>query len=426
LAGAGAGEVVTTAATDPTTVPPEFAETGREGNGVGAHLGRWWDNVRAGDVGSLPIIVGLLLITVFFQTKNDNFLTAGNVSNLIGQMAGTATIAMGVVFVLLLGEIDLSIGFVSGIAGVVVAELQTGGNWTELPGWIAIVLAVLACAAIGLLEGSFVAFVGVPSFIVTLAFLLALQGVIQKLIGVTGVIVIQDQTIFDFANYTLPDSWGWISAAVLIALYLASTLSGVISRRRHGIISDNLVLVTIKCVVVVGAIVWMIYWLNDKARGFPFVGLVVIVLLVFLTWVATRTRFGRHVYAVGGNAEAARRAGINVRMIRWWVFGISGAMAGLGGVIFASRLSSVDLNAGSGTILLDAIAAAVIGGTSLFGGRGEVKSALLGALIIASIANGMSLLGYSSATQYIVTGIILLAAVTLDTISRRRLAASGR
>ncbi len=151
-----------------------------------------------------------------------------------------------------------------------------------------------------------------------------------------------------------------------------------------------------------------------------------IVLLVFLTWVAKRTTFGRHVYAVGGNAEAARRAGINVRVIRWWVFGISGAMAGLGGVIFASRLSSVDLNAGSGTILLDAIAAAVIGGTSLFGGRGEVKSALLGALIIASIANGMSLLGYSSATQYIVTGVILLAAVTLDTISRRRLAASGR
>ncbi len=150
-----------------------------------------------------------------------------------------------------------------------------------------------------------------------------------------------------------------------------------------------------------------------------------IVLLIFLTWVAKRTTFGRHVYAVGGNAEAARRAGINVKVIRWWVFGISGAMAGLGGVIFASRLSSVDLNAGGGTILLDAIAAAVIGGTSLFGGRGEVKSALLGALIIASIANGMSLLGYSSATQYIVTGVILLAAVTLDTISRRRLAAVG-
>jgi D-xylose transport system permease protein len=406
-----------------TTAVPQASE---DENGILAHVGRWWDGVRAGDVGSLPIIVGLVLIAIFFQTKNENFLTAGNFSNLIVQMAGTTTIAMGVVFVLLLGEIDLSIGFVSGIAGVVVAELQVGGNWTVIPGWAAIIVAVLVCAGIGLVEGSFVAFIGVPSFIVTLAFLLALQGVIQKLIGVTGVIVIQDQTIFNVANYFLPDVWGWIAAAVLIVLFAFSTLSGVVSRRRHGIRSDNLAIVAIKLACVIGAILFVVWWLNDKARGFPFVGLLVIALLVFLTWVAKRTTFGRHVYAVGGNAEAARRAGINVRLIRWWVFGISGAMAGLGGVIFASRLSSVDLNAGSGTILLDAIAAAVIGGTSLFGGRGEVKSALLGALIIASIANGMSLLGYSSATQYIVTGIILLAAVTLDTVSRRRLAASGR
>ena len=397
-----------------------------DGNGIPAHFRRWWESVRAGDVGSLPIIVGLLLIAVFFQTKNENFLTAGNMSNLIVQLAGTTVIAMGVVFVLLLGEIDLSIGFVSGIAGVVVAELQVGGNWTEIPGWAAIIVAVLVCAGIGLTEGSFVAFVGVPSFIVTLAFLLALQGVIQKLIGVTGVIVIQDKTIFNVANYFLSDFWGWVVAVIGIALYAFSTLSGVVSRRRHGIQSDNLVLVALRLAAVIATIVFVVWWLNDKARGFPVVGLIVIVLLVFLTWVAKRTTFGRHVYAVGGNAEAARRAGINVRIIRWWVFGISGAMAGLGGVIFASRLSSVDLNAGSGTILLDAIAAAVIGGTSLFGGRGEVKSALLGALIIASIANGMSLLGYSSATQFIVTGIILLAAVTLDTISRRRLAASGR
>ena len=337
-------------------------------------------------------------------------------------------IAMGVVFVLLLGEIDLSIGFVSGIAGVVVAELQTGGNWTALPGWVAILVAVARVRRRSASsKGSFVAFVGVPSFIVTLAFLLALQGVIQKLIGVTGVIVIQDQTIFNVANYFLSDAAGWIAAAVADRALRAEHALGRRQppaprhllrqprpRRDQARRSSTAV------------IVFVVWWLNDKARGFPFVGLLVIVLLVFLTWVAKRTTFGRHVYAVGGNAEAARRAGINVKVIRWWVFGISGAMAGLGGVIFASRLSSVDLNAGSGTILLDAIAAAVIGGTSLFGGRGEVKSALLGALIIASIANGMSLLGYSSATQYIVTGVILLAAVTLDTISRRRLAASGR
>jgi D-xylose transport system permease protein len=412
---------VTADATTPAVADP--AALGD--NGVGAHVRRWWDAVRAGDVGSLPIIVGLLLITLFFQTKNDNFLTAGNVSNLIVQMAGTTTIAMGVVFVLLLGEIDLSIGYVSGIAGVVVAELQTGGNWTALPGWVAILAAVAATTAIGLFQGSFVAFIGVPSFIVTLAGLLAWQGVVQKMIGTTGVIVIQNSTIFDVANYFLDDVWGWIAGGVAVALIVLTTLAGVVSRRRHHIYSDNLILVAIKLALAAAAILFLVSWLNT-ARGFPFVGLLVIVLLIFLTWVAKRTTFGRHVYAVGGNAEAARRAGINVKVIRWWVFGISGAMAGLGGVIFASRLSSVDLNAGGGTILLDAIAAAVIGGTSLFGGRGEVKSALLGALIIASIANGMSLLGYSSATQYIVTGVILLAAVTLDTISRRRLAAAGR
>ena len=213
-------------------------------------------------------------------------------SNLIVQMAGTATIAMGVVFVLLLGEIDLSIGFVSGIAGVVVAELQTGGNWTELPGWVAILAAVAACAAIGLIEGSFVAFVGVPSFIVTLAFLLALQGVIQKLIGVTGVIVIQDETIFNVANYFLPTTWGWICAAVLIGLYFLSSVAGVISRRRHGILSDNLVLVAVKLACVSGVTLFVVWWLNDKARGFPFVGLVVIVLLVFLTWVRSAPASG--------------------------------------------------------------------------------------------------------------------------------------
>jgi D-xylose transport system permease protein len=398
----------------------------QDDNSIGAHVGRWWTGVKAGDVGSLPIIVGLLLITIFFQTRNSNFITAGNFSNLIGQLAPTATIAMGVVFVLLLGEIDLSIGYVSGIAGVFVAELQVGGNWTPLPGWLAILCAVGATTVIGLFQGSFIAFIGVPSFVVTLAGLLAWQGVVQKMIGSTGVIVIQNKTIFDVANYYLSHIGGWVAAAVAIALYSFSVLSGVVSRRRHRIYSDNVILVGIRLALVIGVIVAGVWWLNTKARGFPVIGLIVIVLLIFLTWVTKRTTFGRHVYAVGGNAEAARRAGINVKVIRWWVFGISGAMAGLGGVMFASRLSSVDLNAGGGTILLDAIAAAVIGGTSLFGGRGEIKSALLGALIISSIANGMSLLGYSAATQYIVTGAILLAAVTLDTVSRRRLVAAGR
>jgi D-xylose transport system permease protein len=394
-------------------------------NSLGAIARRRWDALKAGDVGTLPIIVGLGLIVVFFHFKNENFLTAGNFTNLMTQMAGVTTIAIGVVFVLLLGEIDLSIGYVSGIAGVVVAELQVpDGSW-EYKGVVAILIAVAITALIGMLQGSFVAIIGVPSFVVTLAGLLFWQGVILQTIGDAGVIVIEDTTINNVANYFFSDRAGYLIAAGATALIAASTLAGVISRRRHGIFSDNLVLVAAKLILIAAIAFGAVRWANQE-RGFPFAGLLVIILLVFWTWVAERTTFGRHVYAVGGNAEAARRAGINVRRIRIAVFMISGAMAGLGGVIFAARLNSVDLNAGGGTILLDAIAAAVIGGTSLFGGRGRVISALMGALVISTVANGIDLLGYSSAIKYMVTGLILLAAVTLDAISRRRLEQVGR
>ncbi len=341
------------------------------------------------------------------------------------QMAGVTTIAIGVVFVLLLGEIDLSIGYVSGIAGVVVAKLQfPDGSW-ETTGIVAIIIAVIVTALIGLFQGSFVAIIGVPSFVVTLAGLLFWQGVILYSIGDQGVITIDDSLVNNVSNYFFSDVGGYVLAIIASGLFILSTLAGVASRRRHEIYTDNLVLVTLKLlgfvVIAFGAIAWA-----NKERGFPVAFLLVIVLLVVWTWVAERTTFGRHVYAVGGNAEAARRAGINVRGIRMKVFMISSGMAGLGGVIFASRLSSVDLNAGGGTILLDAIAAAVIGGTSLFGGRGRVISALMGSLVIATVANGIDLLGYSSAIKFMVTGAILLAAVTLDTISRRRLERSGR
>jgi D-xylose transport system permease protein len=384
-----------------------------------------WDAIKAGDVGSLPVVVGLIAIAAFFYSKNSNYISPSNFNNLIVQMAGVTTIAMGVVFVLLLGEIDLSIGFVSGVAGVVVAELQIpDGHW-QLNGVVAIVVAVAVGAAIGAFQGSFVAIVGVPSFVVTLAGLLAWQGVILAAIGVQGVISVEDNSVVNIANYFFSDRWGLAIAAGASVLYAAGTLWGVVRRRRHGIASDNLVLVTAR-ILAIAFLAFFVVGVSNRERGFPFAGLLVIVLLVFWTYVARRTRFGRHVYAVGGNAEAARRAGINVRRVRIEVFMISSGMAALGGVIFASRLASVDLNAGGGTILLDAIAAAVIGGTSLFGGRGEVKSALLGALIIATVANGIDLVGYSSGTKYVVTGAILLAAVTLDTVSRRRLAASGR
>jgi D-xylose transport system permease protein len=395
--------------------------------GFGAVARRWWENLKSGDVGSLPVIVGLLAIVIFFYSKNSNYVSATNFNNLLVQMAAVTTIAYGVVFVLLLGEIDLSIGFVSGIGGVVVAELQLAGSGHDLPGLIAIVLAVVAGAGIGLFQGSFVAFIGVPSFVVTLAGLLAWQGVILKALGIQGVISIQDHWVNDTANYFFSHTAGWIIAAAVSIVYVAAMLSGVLGRRRAGIRIANPMLLAIK-LIAIPAVIFAVVWKSnqDPGRGVPFAGVLMVVLLVVLTYLAKRTTFGRHVYAVGGNAEAARRAGINVARIRILVFMISSAMAALGGVIFAARLSSVDLNAGGGTVLLDAISAAVIGGTSLFGGRGEVKSALLGSLVIATIANGIDLVGYSSGTKYITTGAILLGAVTLDTLSRRRLAASGR
>ena len=394
-------------------------------NALGAIVRRRLELLRAGDVGTLPIIFGLIGIVAFFYWKNENYLSAGNFTNLMTQMAGVTTIAIGVVFVLLLGEIDLSIGYVSGIAGVVVAQLQIPDESWQVKGAVAIAIAVAVTALIGGVQGSFVALIGIPSFVVTLAGLLFWQGVILYVIGGQGVIVIEDTTINNVANYFFSDRAGLLIAAGATALYAIATLSGVVSRRRHGIRSDNLVIVAAKLGLFVAAIFGAVIWANEE-RGFPLAFLLVIIFLVFWTWVAERTTFGRHVYAVGGNAEAARRAGINVPRIRILVFMISGLMAGMGGVIFAARLNSVDLNAGGGTLLLDAISAAVIGGTSLFGGRGRVISALMGALVISTVANGIDLLGYSSAIKYMVTGAILLAAVTLDAVSRRRLERSGR
>jgi D-xylose transport system permease protein len=380
---------------------------------------------KEGDVGVMPVVVALILITVVFYKVNSNFLTAGNFTNLMTQMAAVTTIAIGVVFVLLIGEIDLSIGYLSGIAGVVVAKLQYPDSSWEVHGVLAIAIAVLVVALIGLFQGSFVAIIGVPSFVVTLAGLLFWQGAIQYTIGDQGVIVIDDSLINNVANYFFSDTAGYLIAAIVSGLFLLATLAGVISRRRHGIYTDNLVLVTAKIVGLAAIAFGVVYWANQE-RGFPVAFLLVIVLLVLFTWLAERTTFGRHVYAVGGNAEAARRAGINVRNIRLIVFMISGAMAGLGGVILASRLNSVDLNAGGGTLLLDAIAAAVIGGTSLFGGRGRVISALMGALVISTLANGIDLAGWNSAIKFMATGAILLAAVTLDTLLRRRQQRAGR
>jgi D-xylose transport system permease protein len=390
------------------------------------------NNLRSGELGSAPIIIGIVAITLFFYSKSSTYVGASNFNNLIVQMAGVTAMAYGVVFVLLLGEIDLSIGSVSGVAAVVAAELQLPGSGHVLPGGplvqglLCIAVALAAGAVIGAFQGSFVALLGVPSFVVTLAGLLAWQGVLFKLLP-QSVITIQNSTINDVAGYYFSHTAGWIVAAIASAVYAITTLGGVIGRFRAGIATKNLTLVVIKVVGVAAIALFVAYKSNtDPGRGVPLAGVIIVALLVFWTYIAKRTTFGRHVYAVGGNAEAARRAGINVARIRIIVFMISGAMAALGGIIFAARVNGVNLSSGGGDTLLNAIAAAVIGGTSLFGGRGFVRSALLGGLIISMISNGIDLVGYSPATKLITTGVILLLAVTLDTLSRRRLEATGR
>jgi D-xylose transport system permease protein len=402
-----------------------------EGDEAEVQSGLWrraYVNLRAGNLGILPIVIGLALIVVFFSFKATNFFTADNFNNIIVQMAGLTMLAFGVVFVLLLGEIDLSIGYLSGIAALAVAEFQLPGSGHAYPGVVAIAIAVGLCAFIGGVQGSVVAKVGVPSFVVTLAGLLIWQGVILQVLEIKGVIVIQDSLINDLANYYFSANAGWIIAAVVTGLYAVGTLGGVIGKRRAGVAIRRPLLLVAKVIGVAVACFGTVAVSNHASvpNGLPLAGVLVVIFLVGLTFVAKRTPFGRHVYAVGGNAEAARRAGINVARIRIVVFMISGAMAGVGGVILAARLNSVDLNVGGGTLLLDAISAAVIGGTSLFGGRGEVRSALLGALVIATVSNGLNTAGYKTGTIYIVTGVILLLAVTLDTIARRLQARSGR
>ncbi|HZD86774.1 MAG TPA: hypothetical protein VE088_02065 [Gaiellaceae bacterium] len=392
---------------------------------LGALVRQRWEALKAGDVGSLPVLVFMVGIVVFFTLKVNVFFTAVNFDNLLPQMAQVTVMAIGVVFVLLIGEIDLSIGYLSGLCSVVLAELQLPGSGHDYPWWVAILGALAVGALIGGVQGSFVAFLGVPSFVVTLAGLLAWQGVIIQALGTQGVITVYDRQINDISNYFFPDWFGWALAGAVTAGLVGITIGRIVSRRRAGLRLGNPAALLLPVLLWSGA-AWLGVAIANRDRGVPFAGVLMVALLLFWTYVAQRTTFGRHVYAVGGNAEAARRAGINVAFIRVVVFMISGVMAAVGGIVAASFLQSVDLTAGSGTILLDAIAAAVIGGTSLFGGRGFVKAALLGAMITQTIQNGIDLVGYSDAVKDVVTAVILLAAVTLDSVSRRRLARSGR
>lgn len=410
-----------------------------------AYRGPWQrivDNLKSGNLGVLPVVIGEIAIVVFFSFTATNFFTAGNFVNVILQMAGVTMIAFGVVFVLLIGEIDLSIGYVSGIAALTVAELQLpeGRNF---PGWLCILIALGVVAVIGAAQGTIVAKIGVPSFVVTLAGLLIWQGVILSVLELRGVIIIEDNWVNYAATYYFSANVSWLIAAVIAGGYALVAVGGLAGQRRAGLALRPWGAIA-RVIGVAAASFGTVAICNHATKpkacpegtpltenctqplGLPLAALVMVVFLVGLTFLAKRTTFGRHVYAVGGNAEAARRAGISVARVRILVFMISGIMAGVGGIILAARLQSVNLNVGGGTLLLDSISAAVIGGVSLFGGRGEVRGALLGSLVIATIANGLNIGGYSTGTIYIVTGAILLFAVTLDSVARRLQERSGR
>jgi D-xylose transport system permease protein len=392
---------------------------------------RAWLNLRTGNLGPAPIIIGELLVIIIFGFAATNFFTAVNFVDLINQTAGTAMLAFGVVFVLLLGEIDLSIGYVAGIGALVVAELQLPGSGHQYPGLVAMVLAVAVCAGIGLLQGSIIAFVGVPSFVVTLAGFLIWQGVILNTLEQRGTIIIQDRWINYTDSYLFSHTGGWLIALIVSTLYPLSVVYKRWAARGTQIARVSWVGFTVRtlgiAVVAFGAVAIANHGrVILQQEGLPLSGVIIIVFFILLTFLAKWTTFGRHVYAVGGNTEAARRAGISVPRIKILVFMISGATAGIGGIIFSAQVNSVALTFPPGNLLLNAIASAVIGGVSLFGGRGEVRGALLGAVLIGTLQNGLNTLQVSNGWIYIITGLVLLGAVTLDTFAVRLQARSGR
>jgi len=392
---------------------------------VRGYLGR----LRSGELGTLPIVLGLVVISVVFQNLNQNFLTAQNLANLLVQGSGVAVIAMGIVFVLILGEIDLSVGYVSGVGAAILALTVSSQNpW---PWELSVAAAVGACALIGALQGTIVALMRIPSFVVTLAGLLGWNGVVLLLVADRGTIPIDNPVIVGVANSLLTPDQGWLVLVVGVALYVAFLLGTYIVRRRRHLAVDPLLLLIFRAAAVAGLGTVVVYVCNQNRghlvpiQGVPVITVLIIVMLVVLTIVAGRTKFGRHVYAVGGNAEAARRAGINVAGVRIAVFTICSVMAALGGIVLASRLRSVDTGVGGGNILLYSIASAVIGGTSLFGGRGKVVHALLGATVIQAIDNGMGLLSLSAGAKFAVTGLVLFLAAAVDALSRRGRTAAG-
>ncbi len=396
------------------------------GDAVRSYLGR----VRGGDMGSLPAVLGLVVLFAVFGLANSRFTSALNLANLVTQAGSICVLAMGLVFVLLLGDIDLSAGVAGGVSACVMALMMVNQGW---PWWAGILAGVVCGALIGLAIGVLCAKLGIPSFVVTLAFFLGLQGVTLKLIGEGGSVRVDDPVIRGITISNLSVSTGWVLALVISVGFAALELYRHRTKVTLGLTHSPLGVVAARITAVAAVTLGVTYLMNlnrsvnpnVEIRGIPYVLPVVGLLLIVLTFVLNRTAYGRHIYAVGGNREAARRAGIPVARIRISVFVVCSSLAALSGIIAASYGGKVSASSGAGNTLLYAVGAAVIGGTSLFGGRGRALDAVIGGVVVATIANGLGLLNQSSYINFLVTGGVLLLAASVDAISRRRRSAAG-
>ncbi|GHH74395.1 ABC transporter permease [Kitasatospora indigofera] len=394
--------------------------------GLAGYVADFKRKIKSGELGSVPVVLGLILIAAIFQSLTGNFLNADNLTNITLWIVGPGLIAVGIVFVLLLGEIDLSLGSVAGVSAAIAGVLSARQGVNE---WLSILIALAAGVAIGALHGFFFAKIGVPAFVVTLAGLLAWSGLQQSVLGDKGTAnVVNNGVIADLDHYFLGDgdiAITWIFAVAGIALFLAGQVLDSRRRSAAGLPARPMSEIGLRTGVLALIAIAAAYMLN-QSRGLPLPLVIFLGIVIVTDFVLRRTSYGRQIFAVGGGIEAARRAGINVAWVRISVFMISAGMAALGGLFIMSQQGSADKALGSGNVLMNSIAAAVIGGTSLFGGRGKTWSALLGILVIQSIITGLDLVHVDQAIQYMITGAVLLAAVVLDSVSRRTQKSSGR
>jgi D-xylose transport system permease protein len=394
------------------------------------YVSAWWKRIKSGESGALPILAGLVVIVIVFQTQQSKFLSAGNIVNLLVQAAFFVLLGLAEIFALLLSEIDLSVGFVGAVGGAIMAALISPPyNW---PWWAGVIVGLLASAAMGAIQGTLITRLHLPSFVVTLAGLLGWAGVLIFIFdldkgSVGGVINVSgNDVIYNLVNGNMSPLASWIALVVLVALFAASSLGRARRRRAQNLTAPpiGITLLTVGVVAAAGVVLVVVCNLNRGAlvplRGVPWVVPFVLAIVVAWSWLLAKTRTGRYIYAIGGSPEAARRAGINVARIRTIAFTLAGFTAGLAGLVYESRLGSISVGYDGGTYVLYAVAAAVIGGASLFGGRGKAVHALLGGVVIAAVYNGLALIGISTAGTEMATALVLLAAVTVDSLVRRR------